>query len=663
MKLARPLLALAAAASLAWPSAAAAHANLVRSHPADGAVLDRAPKEVRLVFDDTVRPAEGAKAVRNGDGSVLGGKERRLGSRVLLVPLRRDLRDGDYSVAWRAISDDGHTVAGVLAFAVGAGRAAPRSVLKAGETGPSVRSLVSRWLFLFGLLTAVGAAAFQLFVWRQGDPARLTMLILAGFVAAFLGASALIPHQAGATRFGVLYEIGAVVALVGSAAAALSVADRRARFVPPLAALALLPVPSLAGHALDAGNPRPLMVALDIVHTGAAAVWIGGLVSLALVFDRELVRRFSVLAFGSVAALSVTGVARAVFELSSVSQLWSTGYGRALLVKTALLAILVALGWLNRYRLLPRLGSGDAEATLRRSVRAETVLVAGIVVAVAFLTALPPGRRAQAAIPRRAATARTSLPKPLPGALVLARQDGKLAVALAVRAGRLQAIVLDPNGQGLAGLRVSFRLPGKNVAAKPCGAGCYIASVGGHPRRVAVGLAGGSYPPSTAIFTLPRSWRPAPELVRLATNAFERARSVIFDETLSSQPGILIRTTWKLAAPNRFSYAIRGGPAGIVIGARRWDKVPGGPWQPSPQTPLPQPKTTWGPSPTNAYLLEAGPRFEVVSFFDPRLYAWFTLVIDRKTFRPHEMRMTTAAHFMFHRYLAFNRPARIRPPR
>ena len=175
-------------------------------------------------------------------------------------------------------------------------------------------------------------------------------------------------------------------------------------------------------------------------------------------------------------------------------------------------------------------------------------------------------------------------------------------------------------------------------------------------------LAGGSYPPSTAIFTLPRSWRPAPELVRRATRAFDRASSVIFDETLSSQPGTLVRTTWKLVAPNRFSYAIRDGPAGIVIGARRWDRVPGGAWQPSPQTPLPQPRTTWGPSPTNAYLLEAGPRFEVVSFFDPRLYAWFTLVIDRKTFRPHEMRMATAAHFMRHRYLAFNSPVRIRPP-
>jgi copper transport protein len=489
------------------------------------------------------------------------------------------------------------------------------------------------------------------------------MLMLGGFVAAFLGASALIPHQGSSTRFGVLYEIGAVVALVGGAAAALSLADLRARFVPPLAALALLPVPSLAGHALDAGNPRPLMVALDLVHTGAAAVWVGGLVSLALVFDRELVRRFSALAFGSVAVLSATGVARAVFELSSVSQLWSTGYGRALLVKTALLAILVALGWLNRYRLLPRLGSADAEAVLRRSVRAETVLVAGIVVAVAFLTALPPGRRAQAATPRRAATARASLPKPLPGALVLAQQDGKLAVALAVRAGRLQTIVLDPNRHGLAGLRVTFRVPGKTVAARSCEPGCYTATAGGYPRRVAVELAGGSYPRSTVVFTLPRSWRPAPELVRRATSAFDRASSVVFEETLSSQPGNLIRTIWKLAAPNRFSYAIRNGPAGIVIGTRRWDKVPGGPWQPSPQTPLPQPTTTWGPSPTNAYLLQTGPRFEVVSFFDPKLYAWFTLVIDRKTFRPREMRMTAAAHFMHHRYLAFNRPLRIRPPR
>src|SRR5206468_1919721 len=102
----------------------------------------------------------------------------------------------------------------------------------------------------------------------------------------------------------------------------------------------------------------------------------------------QLVRRFSTVALASVVVLSATGVIRALGELSAVSQLWSTGYGRTLIVKTALLGLLAFVGWLNRYRLIPR---GDA-AGLRRGVGAELLLLAGLVVAVAFLTDLRPGR-------------------------------------------------------------------------------------------------------------------------------------------------------------------------------------------------------------------------------------------------------------------------------
>lgn len=651
----RRLLPVVALAALAWPAAASGHASLVRSTPADGAALGHAPREVRLVFDDAVRPVGGAEAVRDRGGSVLGGRERLRGPRVIVVPLRPRLATGDYSVRWRALSDDGHVIAGALAFSVGTGRPPAGSVLTAGETGPGIRSIVSRWLFLAGLLVVVGAAVFELVVVRGEELPRLAIVLLAGFVAAFLGASALIPHEGGATRFGVLYEIGAVIALVGGAAAALTLADRRVRFVPRLAALALLPVPSLAGHALDAGHPRPLNAAVDVLHTGAAAVWVGGLVALGLVFDRDRARRFSALALGSVLVLAATGVTRAVFELSAVAQLWSTGYGRALLVKTVLLGALVALGWLNRYRLIPR-GGGR----LRLSVRAEALLAAGLVVAVAFLTALPPGRRAEAATtPQR--TGPTVLPRPLAGALVLARQDGKLAVALAVLPPRLQAIVLGPDRRGVEGLDVSFRTGGATLAASVCGQGCYEARSPRAGGRIAVLLRGGAYPDSTAAFTVPRSWRPAGAIVRRATSAFRRARSVVFDETLASQPGTRIETRWILAAPNRLSYAIRGGGSGIVIGTRRWDKAPGSGWTPSPQSPLPQPTPTWGP-PQDANVLATHGATAVVSFFDPRLYAWFTLTIDRRDNRPRTMRMTTAAHFMTQRYLAYDAPVRISAP-
>ena len=50
------------------------------------------------------------------------------------------------------------------------------------------------------------------------------------------------------------------------------------------------------------------------------------------------------------------GAARALTELGSVSQLWSTGYGRALLAKSGLLLVLLVLVWLNR----DALAAGDA---------------------------------------------------------------------------------------------------------------------------------------------------------------------------------------------------------------------------------------------------------------------------------------------------------------
>ena len=53
----------------------------------------------------------------------------------------------------------------------------------------------------------------------------------------------------------------------------------------------------------------------------------------------------------------------------------------------------------------------------------------------------------------------------------------------------------------------------------------------------------------------------------------------------------------------------------------------------------------------------------VVSFANPTTPAWFTAWIDRATYRPLRLHMTAAAHFMTHRYVAFDRPLKITPPR
>lgn len=383
------------AATLVAPAAAFAHADLVDTNPRNGASLVRAPARVVVRFDDVVRTAPGNAAVRNGGTSVLAGKPRTHGRRLVL-PLRDRLRDGDYSVRWSAVSDDGHVIQGVLAFSVGTGRAPPPPTLRVtNEVG--FGTVFSRWVFFAGLLVGSGMALFDLVVWRPiaRSDIRTGWMALA-LAAMFVSSHGLVraSHGGVATRFGLTVQIASAIAATGAAAAAIAVADRSAAPFGMVLAVLLLPVPTVAGHALDPGRSW-LEVPVDILHVTAAAVWVGGLFALVVIVPREGVppeivdraaRRFSTFALAAVIAVGLTGAVRALAELSSVSQLWSTSYGRAILAKSAIFAVLLGLGAVSRATV--REGAGR----LRNVVRVELVLAVALIVAVAILTSLRPGR-------------------------------------------------------------------------------------------------------------------------------------------------------------------------------------------------------------------------------------------------------------------------------
>jgi len=615
----------------------------VRTVPANGAVLAKPPNALRVLFDDDVRRGSGIRAIRNdGGASVLGAKPAVVGGRTLVVPLRENLPDADYTVLWRVVSDDGHTIAGVTVFGVGAGRAPPTAALSVGN-GPSTKDVVSRWLLFAGLLTAAGSAFFRFAVAEV--PLRV---MLGSFLLVFVGVSGLLHDVPISSRFGGTMAAVALVSAFGAVFAAIAPMYPILEPVVFGAALLLLPGPSIAGHALDRGR-SPIEVFADVVHVAAASVWLGGLVALGLSLrgsgeHAANVRRFSNVALASVAVLSATGVVRALSELDAVSQLWSTGYGRALVVKTGLLAALVAVGWFNRYRLVPRLRLDG----VRRNVAGELVLLAGLVVAVALLTDLRPGRDRAAA----AAVASGPPPPPAPEMVVQGQEAGDYAVALAVKAPGEEVFVLGPDGSGVNGLRVAVN----GVDAGPCGSGCYGAFV---PVR---GTATVTVAGRTLHFAIPPDPRPAEQLVRRATRAFRALRSVDYVERLASSPRNRVVSDFTLERPDRLEYRIRGGASGIVIGRQRWDRDATGPWTPSEQDPTPQPEPIWAGHFTNAFLLQATKSDYVVAFVKPLGPTWFTVWFDRKTLLPRELRMTTAAHFMRHRYTRFNAPRRITAP-
>jgi hypothetical protein len=268
-------------------------------------------------------------------------------------------------------------------------------------------------------------------------------------------------------------------------------------------------------------------------------------------------------------------------------------------------------------------------------------------------------------VDRRSLSVAVENPPPPPrGALVVAGESGSRAVALAVGRGRLTATVLSSTGGPLSGLHLSFLVGSRVVRARPCGPGCYSAAAA-RATRVEV-RPGGS---RALVFRVPSRFRPAGTIVARAAKVTRALRSLVYVESLRSTPKGGLVTTWTMKAPDAVEYRIRGGAEAVVLGQRRWDRdKPGGRWRRSRQLPpLRVPQPAWGSRATNAYLLGRG-RVDgkpvwIVSFANPTTPAWFTAWIDRATYRPLRLRMTAAAHFMFHRYVAFDRPVAIRPPR
>lgn len=133
-------------------------------------------------------------------------------------------------------------------------------------------------------------------------------------------------------------------------------------------------------------------VAVRSLHLLAAAVWVGGLVFLGLaagaarraVADRERVelfrvlgKRFLMLSAVALVALVATGADMAADRLPSWDALTETTYGKTLLAKWIVLAVVIVLTAVHSFVLGPRVGRlreslierpGDAalEADLRR---------------------------------------------------------------------------------------------------------------------------------------------------------------------------------------------------------------------------------------------------------------------------------------------------------
>lgn len=142
------------------------------------------------------------------------------------------------------------------------------------------------------------------------------------------------------------------------------------------------------------------------LHVFAASMWIGTLIVLvsagvttALGSTVEsaargpavamLVNRFSTIALWSAGLLVLTGVTTAYMHLGRVSALWTSIYGKTLIGKLCLVAVVFTLGAYNNRRLRPSLGTEEAGRRLARSATLEIAIAAIVLIVTAVLVNLP----------------------------------------------------------------------------------------------------------------------------------------------------------------------------------------------------------------------------------------------------------------------------------
>jgi copper transport protein len=359
--------------------------------------------------------------------------------RVTLQPVTA----GAYTVSWRVMSaDDGHLTEGSYVFVVG-------TVAPAAPSVPGQAMVVTWWpeplLRWFGMLSAVALLGMLTspLVFRWGGVCRAPrlamvlpwacMLVVSGGLTLLLKAGQLSPSHDRWTGLGVLIPtaIGRVwvakIALMVVLVSALVVYWRARRqhawlwWLGIVLALLILASDSLASHAAAAVEGRGLALGAQILHLVGMALWVGGLGYFATLFwwgshrDGSLVHRlawalpaFSLLAATAVGLLILSGVYLARLHLGSFSDFVSTAYGRILLAKLALVAIMSALGGYHQFvvqrRILrsldrPSEHGHHVSRRFRATLRLEALLGLLTLLMAAYLATTSPPHMAMSTIP------------------------------------------------------------------------------------------------------------------------------------------------------------------------------------------------------------------------------------------------------------------------
>nr|WP_225442537.1 copper resistance protein CopC [Paenibacillus lycopersici] len=401
---------------LGGATAAFAHAELEGAAPEPNAKYEQSPSEVRLAFNEAIEAKVGSLEVLDDQSRrVTNANPQTSDDRKSISLALPKLGEGVYTVSYAIISADGHPVSGSYVFVVGnppqgvdASAFDPHKAL--GHEGHAASTQLTtnqfiiyavRSLYYAALLWTAGLMIWPLLARSRGaafaelrkrwEPIALRTLLVAVLLYIFVHAREILKGYP-SSEYGKLFlqtSIGRewiallALSLVGFALVRLHPAVRT------VWAAAILAVESWSGHAA-VFSPKSASLLFDFVHLAAAAVWVGGLTLLLLLWQKERKEagRFAVV-FSRAALLSLvlivlSGVGMTYLFLPSLKYLFYTSWGTLLLIKTGLVVLVFGVGG----TLHLKVRKGDLPTAVL--LRADAALMALIIVVAALFTYISP---------------------------------------------------------------------------------------------------------------------------------------------------------------------------------------------------------------------------------------------------------------------------------
>ena len=283
--------------------------------------------------------------------------------------------------------------------------------------------IVARFLQFSGALVLLGSSLFHAYGFTAaaqpslapGSRAWLRQVLILSAMAAILGTVLWLVSSE--TRFGRFCLARVALLLVSLALSFLAHRTKAFWTLQTVVASLVVATFTWTGHGtMNSGWAGAIHQGSDLLHLWAAGAWFGALVPLAILILRAVhsrgldearaarhgLERFSAIGAAVVATLALSGIVNSWFLIGVANWRTAAGtdYGKVLLIKFALFALLLMLAAANRFWLTPRLqlelktaASGRNSAALRAlktSIVLEIGLAALLLLAVGVLGTLTP---------------------------------------------------------------------------------------------------------------------------------------------------------------------------------------------------------------------------------------------------------------------------------